>query len=363
MTSSEVYNSYFTLLEDTLREYDLIDEPAQLYNCDESGMPLEHKMPKIVTLKGSKKVRQINSNNRTQITVIACFNAAGQSIPPMVIFTGKKFNHDLSIGEVPGTLYGMADSGWMDQELFFNWFTNHFLKHAVSARPLLLLLDGHSSHFTLELVQEARKNNVIIFCLPPHTTADTQHLDTTCFAPLKRHWSQACRDFMFNNPARVVTKFQFSRLFASAWSKGMTISNVTSAFRNTGQKLLDKLPVSTLGVNCDNDLPTLASSPCCNDDVQPFVESGGCTKLLAKNASDSNVLSADQIIVFEKRWENGYDIFTNPEYVAWLQEYHPDDAPSLSSLFASVSPLEHTGTFYIICMAIARSAAIILCCS
>ncbi len=62
MTSSEVYNSYFTLLEDTLREYDLIDKPAQLYNCDESGMPLEHKIPKMVTLKGSKKVRQINSS-------------------------------------------------------------------------------------------------------------------------------------------------------------------------------------------------------------------------------------------------------------------------------------------------------------
>ncbi len=62
----------------------------------------------------------------------------------------------------------------------------------------------------------------------------------------------------------------------------MTISNITSAFRNTGihpldrQKLLDKLPVSTLGVNCDNDLPTPAEK----DD--PFAESRGCT-----NVSDS----------------------------------------------------------------------------
>ena len=83
----------------------------------------------------------------------------------VVFFSGKKFNHDLSKGEVPGTLYGMSDSGWMDQELFFNWFANHFLKHAVSARPLLLMLDGHSSHYTLEL--EALKNEVIVFFLPP----------------------------------------------------------------------------------------------------------------------------------------------------------------------------------------------------
>ena len=77
-----------------------------------------------------------------------------------------------------------------------NWFTNHFLKHAVSARPLFLMLDGHSSHFTMELVEEALKSNVVIFGLPPHTTADTQPLDTSCFAPLKSHWSQACGDYL-----------------------------------------------------------------------------------------------------------------------------------------------------------------------
>ena len=46
----------------------------------------------------------------------------------------------------------------MDQELFADGFTNHFLHHAVSARPLLLLVDGHSSHYTLELVKFVAKD-------------------------------------------------------------------------------------------------------------------------------------------------------------------------------------------------------------
>ncbi len=151
----------------------------------------------------------------------------------MVVFSGKKFNHDLAQGEVPDTLYGMSQSGWMDQELFANWFQNHFLKHAVSSRPLLLILDGHSSHYTLELVHCAAENEVIIFCLPPHTTADSQPLDTSCFGPLKVYWSEACRQFTFANAGRVVSKFQFSKLFSQAWSKGMTIDNITSAFKTT----------------------------------------------------------------------------------------------------------------------------------
>lgn len=128
----------------------------------------------------------------------------------MVVFSGKNFNHALilSEGEVPATLYGMSDSGWMDQELFATWFSTHFLRHAVSSRPIVLLLDGHSSHFTLELVQTAAQHDVVIFCLPPHTTADSQPLDTSCFGPLKTYWSKVCRDFLFSNPGCVITVFK-----------------------------------------------------------------------------------------------------------------------------------------------------------
>ena len=49
-------------------------------------------------------------------------------------------------GEVPGTSYGLSNKGWVDTELFRGWLTDHFLKHAVGVRTLLVLLDGHSSH-------------------------------------------------------------------------------------------------------------------------------------------------------------------------------------------------------------------------
>ena len=114
----------------------------------------------------------------------------------------------------------MSDSGWIDQELFFKWFSSHFLQHAVPGRPLLLLLDGHSSHYTLELVQAAAEKDVIIFCLPPHTTADSQPLDTSVFGPLKIYWSQTCREYMFANPGRVVMKFQFQVYFDKHGQKG-----------------------------------------------------------------------------------------------------------------------------------------------
>jgi hypothetical protein len=59
---------------------------------DESGMPLDHRPPRIVAKKGQRKVRYRTSGNKKQITVVGCTSAVGQAIPPMVIFEAKNLN-------------------------------------------------------------------------------------------------------------------------------------------------------------------------------------------------------------------------------------------------------------------------------
>jgi hypothetical protein len=49
------------------------------------------------------------------------------------------------------------------------------------ARPVLLLLDGHQCHFTAKVIEAAKQNNIIILCLPPHTTHGLQPLDLVTF--------------------------------------------------------------------------------------------------------------------------------------------------------------------------------------
>ena len=73
-------------------------------------------------------------------------------IPPFVIFDAKQLNHLWTRGEVAGTRHGVSDSGWTDRGLFFSWLEEHILAHAVPALPLLLLVDGHSSHYDPESI-------------------------------------------------------------------------------------------------------------------------------------------------------------------------------------------------------------------
>jgi len=59
--SIEVFVGYFDLLKEALMKHDLMDKPAQIYNCDDCGMPVECKMPKTVARRGTKKVWQQSS--------------------------------------------------------------------------------------------------------------------------------------------------------------------------------------------------------------------------------------------------------------------------------------------------------------
>ena len=140
----EAIGRYYALLESTLTENGLLDDPTKLFCCDETGMPLNPKPLKTVCKLGAKDPSYITGNSKVQISVLACSSAAGYALPPYVVFDRKTLNQELTRGEVPGTVYGLSSNGWMDTELFKYWFMDHFLKYVPSSRPLLLLMDGHS---------------------------------------------------------------------------------------------------------------------------------------------------------------------------------------------------------------------------
>ena len=114
------------------------------------------------------------------------------------------------------------------------WFSNHFLRFAPAARPLLLLLDGHSSLFCPDTIRLAAKERVILLVLPPHTTHFSQPLDKGCFSPLKLCWKEECHNFMTRNPGMTVSHYSFSELFSAAWLKAMTVQNIVGGFKVTG---------------------------------------------------------------------------------------------------------------------------------
>lgn len=233
-TDIETFERYFDVLEDALKKNGMFNNPVRIYNCDETGVPLNPKGIKVIARRGAKGVSCVAGDTKSQITVLACTCASGVALPPMVIFDRKTLNPELTTGEVPGTIYGLSDKGWINRELFLNWFHRHFLALIPPTRPILLLMDGHSSHYSPDVIRAAAEEKIILFTLPPHTTHIAQPLDRGPFSPLKAYWKQICHDFYAKNTGRVVTRFDFSSLFSEAWKLAMTPKNILSGFNVTG---------------------------------------------------------------------------------------------------------------------------------
>ena len=87
--NDETLNQYFSLLKDVLTEHGILHSPSQIYNVDESGVPLDPKAPNVVAKRGVKKVRYRMSGKKGQVTVVGCANAADQVLPPMIILIPK----------------------------------------------------------------------------------------------------------------------------------------------------------------------------------------------------------------------------------------------------------------------------------
>ena len=230
----EVVSNYFALLKKTLEDNNLSRSPRCIYNCDESFLPLDGSREKAVThIKRKTAYGQVNGTTE-HITLLCGASAAGMALPPMIIYP-KAFPGGAYTFKGPDdAVYAKSESGWVDSELFFAWMKKVFLVHAVSQRPVMLLVDGHASHVTMDLIELARDNNVILFCLPPHTTHLLQPLDVSVFKSLKDHFYRSLRAFCFVKKKFVVSKKEFASVVKEPFEKAFAMSNIKAGFKKCG---------------------------------------------------------------------------------------------------------------------------------
>ncbi|XP_031333074.1 uncharacterized protein LOC116176797 isoform X1 [Photinus pyralis] len=228
---------FFELLGELMDRYKF--SASHIYNCDETGIStVPNKPGKIISLKGKKQVGILSSAERgTLITVEICYNAAGFYIPPLLIFPRVRRNPLFEKGLPPESLVECHPTGWMQSHIFAPTWFNHFLKYSKPTKeePVLLILDGHSTHTkNLELVQMSKENNVHILVIPPHTSHRMQPLDVSFMFPLSSYYGQECKNWLRNNPGKVVTIHDSGELFGRAYQRAATIQNALSGFKNTG---------------------------------------------------------------------------------------------------------------------------------
>ncbi|KAJ4425442.1 hypothetical protein ANN_28057, partial [Periplaneta americana] len=196
---------------------------SRIFNADETGISCVHiNDTKVLSVKGKKQVGKLTSGERGRtITVLLCVNASGdQFLPPLFVFPRQRMNNRLMINAPSGSLSVAHETGWITADSFMKWFVE-FVKcvHPTTEDPVLLILDGHSSHKELNVILYARNSNVHMLSLPPHTTHRLQPLDRTVMKPFKNAYNEACAEWMRRNPFSKITVYEVSELVNVAFSR------------------------------------------------------------------------------------------------------------------------------------------------
>lgn len=244
--------TFFNNYERALSTHDFT--PDKIYNLDETGISTVLQAPNIVTQKGIKQVGQIVSAGRgTLITMCGIINALGNAVPPVYIFPRARF-HDTMLNGAPLGSLGLANSpssGWMTKELFLK-VLNHIKRYTQcsSDSPILILMDNHETHCSLETILFTRENGIVLVTFPPHTSHRLQPLDVAVYSSFKSKLAVAMNEWMIMHPGRAITIHDLAAITNTAYTSSFIMKNIVEGFRKTGTWPLNRLIFSDDDFDC-----------------------------------------------------------------------------------------------------------------
>ncbi|CAG8746621.1 20937_t:CDS:2, partial [Cetraspora pellucida] len=114
-------------------------------------------------------------------------NTSGIYILPFLVYKGVNIIEGLlnSASVLSGTVAAFTDTGYMHKDIF-EMYIEHFNNSILPTRPVLLMLDGATSHIDLT---------------------------KTPFKKLKTKYNKALNHYCSNNKYKIVTKYLFAQVF------------------------------------------------------------------------------------------------------------------------------------------------------
>lgn len=119
--------------------------------------------------------------------------------------------------------------------MFVEWLI-HFKEktNASTENPVLLILDNHTTHCSVESYDYCIANGIVVLSIPPHTYHRLQPLDLTVFGPLSTAFNEACDAKMKENGYMAITSEQLPSLLKTAWYKICSTEKAVNGFKAAG---------------------------------------------------------------------------------------------------------------------------------
>ncbi|XP_062704375.1 uncharacterized protein LOC134286727 [Aedes albopictus] len=239
--SPDDIKSWFRQIETYLTEKNLmhvLDDPRRILNGDETSFNLNPKTKTVLALRSSRNVYDVERNSsKLNVTVMFTFHASGETVPPTIIYPYKNIPQDIAQSVPPTWGIGKSDNGWMTSFVFRHYIEtalNPYLERNQIKKPVIFIIDGHSSHINLETSKMCQDLGIELIALYPNVTRIMQPADVSAFKPLKNGWPKAVERFRRDDRLRKVTLKDYAGVLQDCLRHSLTTRSISNGFRASG---------------------------------------------------------------------------------------------------------------------------------
>ena len=240
MSNPEVVHSHFARIRLLQRKHSISE--SNTYNVDEKGFRLGiSDRAKVICKRRERGMtgKLATDGNRELITVIECISGDGYALAPFIIYKGSAnymgwYQH-LDSKATDGWKFAYTSTGWTNRVLGLEWIKLFDIQTSGPAKGAyrLLILDGHGSHVNIEFIEYCLSTQIIVYCLPSHSTHLLQPLDVGLFSPLQKYYGQQV-DKLTRYGNITIRKGNFLPMLVAARDATFTKVNIEGAWRGAG---------------------------------------------------------------------------------------------------------------------------------
>eukprot|EP00117_Sycon_ciliatum_P041057 scpid90355/ scgid30092/ Pogo transposable element with KRAB domain len=170
--------------------------PTMVVNCDQTGAKMVPVNKWTMAEQGSRQVDIVGLDDKREMTALLGVSAAGQVLPPQLIYAGKTTRCHPSGNVPPGWNVTHSDNHWSNEVTMLEFIDRVLVPFFASERERLdladtqcglLIWDVFAAHRCAAVLKRLSDNNIKVLFIPAGCTGMLQPLDLTVNEPFKRH--------------------------------------------------------------------------------------------------------------------------------------------------------------------------------
>ena len=222
-----------------------MSDPTRVFNQDESSIEMGSTSQNVLAERNVKVLYSVSSGSREHVTASYMVNAAGDMVPPRLIYKGVRNIAQEKLKDLPKEgksgkwTFSVSERGFITRELFIVVLKDLdcYLTQNNIKRPVILFVDGASPHISLQAAEFCKSQQIQPWLLRPNSTHILQPLDLTFFRSLKQEMKRLTWLWQTNpqNAGQSMNKYSVVTLLRQATENCLHKETlVPSGFRVSG---------------------------------------------------------------------------------------------------------------------------------